>query len=87
MDLADGKHRWVYKAPQRKLYSFTTVRSYIDEDLLLSNDIVTVSSGKLEKLITELVKNNQIDAEATTAIQASVELKPTKAYVQLEKIG
>ncbi len=47
----------------------------------------TVANGALEKLMAELVKNDELPTEDSQAIIRSVELKSTKPYVMLEKVS
>lgn len=79
----DGK-RFVFKSPIRRAYDPSVLRRHIDADRLA--DIMKFDTGAVDKLLVEMVKNNELEPEAAREIQASVTQKPTKPYVVLEKL-
>lgn len=84
-------HDWMYKAPNRMSYSFSTVRQFIDEDMMLTykdkkgTSLVAIQAGPLKELVSTLVENKEIDGGAWEQIEAQAENKPVKPYVQLVK--
>jgi hypothetical protein len=70
-----------------KIYDPTIVWSHMDHDMLLSTGALAVSNTKLEKLMADLVRKNELPTEDSQAIMGSVETKQRKPYVKLEKVG
>lgn len=77
----------MYFQPSRKVYDASTVYSHIDPDLLLSKGALAVSNSKLEKLMADLVRKNELKSEDSKAILNSVQLMQTKPYVRLMATG
>lgn len=75
-----------YIESANKVYDATVVSSHLDLDLLLSKGALAVSNSKLEKLMADLVRKNELPSEDSRAILDSVTLKPKKPYVKLEKV-
>lgn len=68
-----------------KTYDASVVISHIDVDLLLTKGALAVSNSKLEKLMADLVRKNELPTEDSRAILDSVSTKARKPYVKLEK--
>ena len=77
----------MYFQPSRKVYDAAAVYSHIDPDLLLSKGALAVSNSKLEKLMADLVRKNELKSEDSKAILNSVQLTQTKPYVKLMATG
>lgn len=70
----------------KKTYDPTVVWNHLDHDLLLTSGSLAVANGKLEKLMADLVRKNELPVEDSQAIIAAVETKASKPYVKLEKV-
>jgi hypothetical protein len=70
-----------------KIYDAEVVFSHLDPDMLLSSGALAVSNTKLEKLMADLVRKNELPSEDSQAILGSVQTKQRKPYVKLEKIS
>lgn len=77
---------WRLIEGQRKNYSVTAVLNNIDQDMLISTGALSVSSGKLEKLMADMIREGSIDANANAEILESIEMTPIKPHVKLEKV-
>ena len=70
-----------------KVYDQTVVWNHLDHDLLLSKGVLAVSNAKLEALMADLVRKNELTSEDSRAILDSVQTKQRKPYVKLEKVN
>jgi hypothetical protein len=70
-----------------KVYDAEVVYSHLDPDMLLTSGVLAVSNTKLEKLMADLVRKNQLPQEDSNAILGSVQTKQRKPYVKLEKVS
>jgi len=70
-----------------KTYDQTVVWNHLDHDMLLSSGALSVSNAKLEKLMAELVRKNELATEDSKAIMDSVKTNQRKPYVKLEKVS
>ncbi|MDE2106728.1 MAG: hypothetical protein KGL39_56455 [Patescibacteria group bacterium] len=69
-----------------KVYDQTVVWNHLDHDMLLSSGALSVSNSKLEKLMADLVRKNELPSEDSRAILDSVATKARKPYVKLERV-
>lgn len=76
-----------YIQGQRKSYDSTIVWNHLDHDMLFSNGVLAVSNSKLEELMSDLVRKNELPSEDSRAILDSVTTKAIKPYIKLEKVS
>jgi len=70
-----------------KVYNAEVVFSHLDPDMLLTSGALAVSNTKLESLMADLVRKNELPSEDSQAILNSVQTKQRKPYVKLEKVS